>query len=195
MSLNHAILGFLRYGPRTGYDLKKVFDASVQHFWPAQQSQIYQSLSKLMESGYVECELIPQEERPNRKLFCITDRGRAELHQWLADHLTERPSRAQFLVQLFFAGELSDDEVLELLEAKAEEIRQVLHRFTAGEVPHPIHANDLPAREQFFWYLTLDFGIENARQSLRWLENVITRVRHKDYEKGIAGALTERNRS
>lgn len=195
MSLNHAILGFLRYGPQTGYDLKKIFDASVRHFWPAQQSQIYQSLSNLTEEGLIECEIVPQLERPNRKLFQLTDRGREELHRWLAAPLSEKPARVQFLIQLFFAGELTDTEILELLETKANEIRQIIHRFTAGEVPHPTHAQDLPAREQFFWYLTLDFGIENARQSLRWVEHAIDRIRNKDYEKGIAGALTERNPS
>jgi PadR family transcriptional regulator AphA len=34
MSLEYAILGFLNYHPYTGYDLKKVFDKSVRHFWP-----------------------------------------------------------------------------------------------------------------------------------------------------------------
>ena len=34
MSLDHAILGFLSYEPMSGYDLKKLFDQSVAHFWP-----------------------------------------------------------------------------------------------------------------------------------------------------------------
>jgi DNA-binding PadR family transcriptional regulator len=32
MSLDYAILGFLRYRPMTRYDLKRVFDGSVRHF-------------------------------------------------------------------------------------------------------------------------------------------------------------------
>ncbi|MFC2079557.1 PadR family transcriptional regulator [Candidatus Bipolaricaulota bacterium] len=192
MSLNHAILGFLRYGPRTGYDLKKVFDASVQHFWPAQQSQIYQTLGTLTEAGLIECELIPQTDRPNRKLFHITESGLSELHRWLTQPQAERPVRAQFLVQIFFAGGLSDDEILGILEAKADEVRLVVKAFSQGEIPQPIHSKELPKREQFFWYLTLDFGIDNARNSLRWLESAIDRIRNKDYEKGIDGALIER---
>lgn len=195
MSLNHAILGFLRYGPQTGYDLKKVFDVSVRHFWPAQQSQIYQSLSKLTDEGLIECELIPQTDRPNRKLFHITKDGNTELLRWLAAPIAERPVRAQFLIQIFFAGCLSDSEILSLLESKATEIRRIIKHFETGETPHPTHAHDLPPREQFFWYLTLDFGIDSARQSLRWLEGAIERIRNKDYEKGIAGALIERTQS
>jgi len=49
MSLEYAILGFLNYHPYTGYDLKKIFDNSVQHFWVADQSQIYRTLIHLTE--------------------------------------------------------------------------------------------------------------------------------------------------
>ena len=195
MSLNHAILGFLRYGPRTGYDLKKVFDVSVRHFWPAQQSQIYQSLGKLTEDGLIECEVIPQTDRPNRKLFHITQDGQAELHRWLTAPQAEKPIRAQLLIQIFFAGGLTDEEILVILESKADEVRKIIDLFEQGETPHPTHSKALPKREQFFWYLTLDFGIDNARNSLRWLESAIDRIRDKEYEKGIDGALTERRPS
>ena len=39
MSLEYAILGFLNYRPLSGYDLKKVFDNSVRHFWPIHSSK------------------------------------------------------------------------------------------------------------------------------------------------------------
>ena len=195
MSLNHAILGFLRYGPRTGYDLKKVFDVSVRHFWPAQQSQIYQSLGKLTEDGLIECEVIPQTDRPNRKLFHITERGLSELHRWLTAPQAEKSIRSQLLIQIFFAGGLTDEEILVILESKVDEVRKIIDLFEQGGTPHPTHSKALPKREQFFWYLTLDFGIDNARNSLRWLESAIDRIRAKEYEKGIDGALTERNPS
>ena len=195
MSLNHAILGFLRYGPRTGYDLKKVFDVSVRHFWPAQQSQIYQSLNQLTDKGFIECEVVPQTDRPNKKLFRMTPNGQAELTRWLTEPITERPVRSQFLMQIFFAGCLPDSEILGLLEPKAEEMRGLIRIFEEGETPHPTHAKDLPLREQFFWYLTLDFGIDSARQSLQWLESAMDRIKNKDYERGIDGAIVTRKPS
>ena len=56
MSLEHAILGFLQYKPMSGYDLKKIFDTSVRHFWPADQSQIYRTLTRLADKGWAEQE-------------------------------------------------------------------------------------------------------------------------------------------
>lgn len=193
MSLPHAILGFLQYRPETGYELKRMFDASVKHFWPAQQSHIYQALTKLAEQGYASVELVPQVDRPSRKVYSITDRGREELHQWLKEPRPERSARAPFLIQLFFAGYLADSEILEVLEGKANEIRELLALYTEGPVSQPTFSKDLPEREQFFWYLTLEFGIESMRFSLEWIENLIDRIGRKEYEKGMNGAFTQRS--
>jgi PadR family transcriptional regulator AphA len=191
MSLPHAVLGFLQYGPRTGYDLKRMFDASVQHFWPVQQSHIYQTLNRLVSDGYATVEVEPQLDRPNRKVYTMTQAGADELRSWLTEPRPERPIRAPFLIQLFFAGGLDDRDILHVLEAKLDEIRQLLEIFESGSVSHPTFSEDLPKREQFFWYLTLDYGIESLRFSRGWIERVIERIRAKEYRKGMAGAMTE----
>lgn len=40
MSLSYGLLGLLNYFPMSGYDLKKIFDDSINFFWAAQTSQI-----------------------------------------------------------------------------------------------------------------------------------------------------------
>ena len=65
----------MNYRPYSGYDLKKIFDTSVRHFWPADQSQIYRTLSRMSEKGWVEIEVIHQESRPDRKEYRITPAG------------------------------------------------------------------------------------------------------------------------
>ena len=83
MSLDYAILGFLNYRPYSGYDLKKIFDKFVRHFWPADQSQIYRTLARMNEKGLVETEVIRQGSRPDRKEYHITSLDCDELRQWL----------------------------------------------------------------------------------------------------------------
>ena len=112
MSLDYAILGFLSYHPSSGYDLKRIFDTSVRHFWPADQSQIYRTLSRLMKLGWVEMEKIEQEDRPDRKVYDITPAGRQELLRWLAGPPPLSGPRSAPLIQVFFSGQLSDAEVL-----------------------------------------------------------------------------------
>lgn len=192
MSLQHAILGFLKYGPKTGYDLKQMFEMSVRYFWSARQSQIYQTLNGLEKRGWATVELVRQDDRPNRKEYSLTDAGREELRHWLGQAQPNPPIRSPFLVQLFFSGELSDDEVLAVLEEKAQELRDVLALFETGPVAQPVYAKHVPKRERFFWYLTLDYGIESARSSLQWIESAIERIREGAYERGVEGAITEK---
>ena len=64
MGLQHGILGFLNYGPCSGYELTKAFHSSVQFFWPAQTSQIYLTLGKLEDAGLVTHETVIQNGKP-----------------------------------------------------------------------------------------------------------------------------------
>ena len=119
MSLEYAILGFLNYRPLSGYDLKKVFDNSVRHFWPADQSQIYRTLTKLAEQGYVEQEIVRGLDRPDRKEYRITPAGREALRAWLLNPLPAQDLRIAELIQVFFAGQLSDQQAVTLFERLA----------------------------------------------------------------------------
>jgi DNA-binding PadR family transcriptional regulator len=177
MSLEHAILGFLNYQPYSGYDLKKIFDTSIQHFWQADQSQIYRVLNSLEESGYAQMEIIHQEDRPDRKVYHITDHGREELLNWVASPPPMSSPRSAPLIQVFFAGQMSDDQILAKFEQFAALMRAVLERYQ--DVPDligPFQAEIPSEREHFFWMLTLDSGIRNMRANLEWAENTIKRI-------------------
>jgi PadR family transcriptional regulator AphA len=182
MSLEHAILGFLNYRPFSGYDLKKAFDASVRHFWPADQSQIYRTLARLTEQGLAKVELIPQEDRPNRKAYHITEAGREELRHWMTLPLPYKTGRSDMLVQVFFAGQLSDEEILALLEQEAEHLWATLERYSQLPQEMPPYAQQVGSpREVFFWMLTLECGIKVNQAWLEWIESVIHRIKNKQH--------------
>jgi len=77
MSLKYALLGFLNYQPMTGYELKKFVDTSVADFWSGELSQIYSTLKQLEADSLAEVNVEVQTDRPNRKVYSITPRGRA----------------------------------------------------------------------------------------------------------------------
>jgi DNA-binding PadR family transcriptional regulator len=200
MSLELVILGFLNYAPFTGYDLKKLMDQSTSHFWSADQSQIYRTLARLSEHDLARSETVPQEGRPDRKVYHITPAGRAELLRWLNNPLLPEEEKVPHLVQVFFAGQLSDEEVIAVLHPAAERIRGGLQmlasvpetaaRWTSSEAGELSH---LPERERFFWMLTLEYGLLNARTMLEWLDSVIVRLESHDYTNrlDILKTLTE----
>ncbi len=190
MSLEYAILGFLEVGPKTGYDLKKRFDRSVSGFWSADQSRIYRTLDKLKTQGWVSQDVVAQTDRPDRKPYTITNEGRNAFHHWMEECQPGAPSRNAFLVQLFFAGLLSDDEAIGLLEAKKKRILRVLASFPERYRLGVDYQHDEPERVDFFHWLTLDSAVHMRFAYLEWIDGAIERIRRGDVERGRAGAVT-----
>jgi len=178
MSLDFAILGFLNYRPSTGYDLKKVFDTSVRHFWAADQSQIYRTLARLSDEGLTRIELVPQDDRPDRKVYHITDQGREALKAWVAGPFPSVAPHSGPLVQVFFSGMLTDEQALARFEEAAAIFRATLALY--DQVPGQVEeyrARLGDTREHYFWMLTLDLGRRTMQAQLDWAESVITQLK------------------
>ncbi len=76
MSLPHVILTVLSHRDATGYDITKEFSNAIGHFWKASHQQVYRELNKLADMGAVSCRLEPQDGKPDRKVYSITDIGK-----------------------------------------------------------------------------------------------------------------------
>jgi DNA-binding PadR family transcriptional regulator len=156
--------------PLTGYDLKKYFDASVRHFWTADQAQIYRALSQMADEHLVEVDVIAQDGRPDRKEHHITPAGLAELDEWLCSPLEPRATREPFLVKVFFAGRLSPSETASLLDARiaaAHRQLDVLQRIAVQATTALAQAP--PAMEVLLTTATLENGIRHVVTELEWL--------------------------
>jgi DNA-binding PadR family transcriptional regulator len=70
---DYLFLAFLKTGPRSAYDLKKEMTSSVNFFWSAQHSQVYQQANRLRRDGYIEHR--GSASVRNRQLLAITDEG------------------------------------------------------------------------------------------------------------------------
>lgn len=178
MPLAHAILAFLDFQPMSGYDLKKYFDVSVAHFWSATQSHIYKALEGLEKEGWAKVQVIPQESRPNRKEYHITDAGRAELRRWLITPLPLDAVRDASLIQVFFSHFSTNEEIATLFEARMQEIRARLDSLRTGaQAAIDENATQIKLeRAHQLWQLTLDFGIEYYEFQLAWYEKALSTI-------------------
>lgn len=117
MSLKHAVLGLLAESPASGYDLMKLFNASLSNVWPATQSQVYGELTKLTTAGLVE---VAAQGPRGRKEYAITDDGLAELRHWLTAVEPGGPQRHDGLLRVFFLGIVTPLEAQTFLLHQAE---------------------------------------------------------------------------
>jgi len=117
---SYVVLGMLRLGLRSGYDIKQLVDKSTRFFWAASYGQIYPELKRLEEAGLIRGEADPQGGR-QRRAYELTKEGEAALDDWLADAdipLTEM--RDLGLLKLFFADGLAAADAAALARAAGE---------------------------------------------------------------------------
>jgi len=172
MSLKHAILGFLKLMPMSGYDLKHMFDSSVQYYWSATHSQIYQTLEKMLKDNLVTQEIVHQVEHPNKKIYRVTEAGEKELHDWLSTPQDLPVMRHKLLVQMAWADELTNDEIISLLETYAARVRERLDLYHSEEQKTQLEYARSD-RERFLWRMILENGIATYERELEWLQRVI----------------------
>lgn len=168
MSLRHAILGFLSSEPMSGYDLRKAIEASVAHFWPADQAQIYRTQKELVRDGLVVVEEIEQASRPNRRLHHITDEGRGELIAWICQQHPLSAARAPFLIKIFFGDLVSRNDLAVVLDARRKEAEALCRTLTqiASSIPGD---GDLGDRLRV---ATVENGILHAKAEITWIDHM-----------------------
>jgi PadR family transcriptional regulator AphA len=122
MDVKTVCLGMLTDGEASGYDLKKHFESSFGHFFAAGYGSIYPALAALAADDLVSCECIPQDGKPDRKVYSITDAGRAALQGELDKPNPSHKIRSEFLATMCFAHLMSDEQVATVLCNRIAEI-------------------------------------------------------------------------
>ncbi len=119
--IKYILLGFLNYQSMTGYEIKQTMDHSVSHFWHAYHSQIYTTLRQMEADGLVVSEFMHSEGQPDRRVYSLTDAGRAEFKTWLDQSLTEMsPIKEELILRLFFSAGRDKNSVLAELHLQRE---------------------------------------------------------------------------
>lgn len=133
MDVKTLCLGALTFGEASGYDIKKFFECTFSHFFVAGYGSIYPALADLTGRGLVTCRDEPQEGKPDRKVYALTDAG----HRVFLDDLERTPPnhkvRSEFLVQMFFAHQLPRGRIAALFEQRLADIDYKLEQIDAFE--------------------------------------------------------------
>jgi DNA-binding PadR family transcriptional regulator len=183
MSLSHALLGLISYQPSTGYELRTLFSESVQFFWSATLPQIYRTLNQMESQGWLTAKVEPQEGKPSRKIYSITDAGMKEFTHWLITKPEMAPERNPLLVKVFFGGMANAEALKKIIEGCRGYHSKLLEQYeteTANVIQKYAEACSSQA-DAAYWKLTLDFGQRFSRMVVDWCDHALKTI-HQNSE-------------
>lgn len=176
----YAVLGQLADGPRSGYEIKSLLEDGAAHFWHASYSQIYSELRRLSELGLASEEHVQQAARPDKRVYTITDDGRAALGAWLREPWGLASLKDESLVKLTLAGPLPPALVAgELRRLKAAHERRM------ADFEERIAA--LPDDAGPYLALALRKGVHAQRAFAAWCQEAIEALGDPPATEGADG--------
>jgi PadR family transcriptional regulator AphA len=98
---SYALLALLdQLGEATSYEIKAAIEKSIANFWPVPHTTAYEEPARLAEGGYLAARQEAGGRR--RKVYSITERGRAALREWAAEPTAAPPQlRDEHLLKAF----------------------------------------------------------------------------------------------
>lgn len=166
-----VILGILRNKPRTGYEINDILQNQISYFYDGTYGMIYPTLKKLEKEGKVKRETVIQEDKPNKNIFSITDKGREELRKYLESDKVEEVFKSDFLMKLFFGDDyLSKQKVIELIKSeikvKEDQIKRLEDSLEHWEVQG---INNLQK-------ITVGYGLTEYRAVVKYLKEQLKKL-------------------
>ena len=134
MDTRTLCLGALMMGDASGYEIRKQFEEGpFSHFQATSYGAIYPALTKLVADGLAGVSEESQSGRPDRKVYSLTDAGRAAFARALGEPPAPDRIRSDALFQLFFADLMSPERAAQVLDTYRARLAEPLERIDALE--------------------------------------------------------------
>lgn len=156
-----SLLGFLHYGPMTGWDLVATAQTVIGSYWTLTQSQVYRELTAMARAGLV---AEGARGRRDRKPYSLTDAGRAAFSEWVRREPGPETIRFPLLLTIVFGRHLAPARLAEIVAQHRAAHRERLARYEAMRAA-ALNAADEP---DVYGMATLDFGLHYERAVLDW---------------------------
>lgn len=177
-TLSFGLLCILATHSYTGYDLM----LKIQPFWHAKHSQIYPLLAALEKDGLVQYEEVAQSDKPDKKIYSITDKGLSELKEWIAQPSAEPVSRDEMMLKAFCISivdigviQILFDEREQMYKEKLTKYRTYLDNLNQKMADNHEKLNIHSSK--FGFYIILKKAISNTESNLEWCQWVKSLVK------------------
>jgi len=163
----------------TGYEMVKEFDESLAFFWHASSQQIYKELDAMERDGWLVSERIMQTEKPNKRVYSITPKGKEELVNWVSmpeSGVTKfMQGKNPFLMRLAFAGEGSDENALKMLYEFRNQYLSFADKLDNIDMDEMITKEEavLGPKVMKYWKIVALHGEYIRKARLEWVDRAI----------------------
>ena len=156
------LLGVLLEGKTHGYRLNEYVLHAMGQYTDIKKSKVYYTLGKMEKDGYVEQETEREGNRPERRVYQITEQGKTYFLQLLRNNLGGF-ARTYFNddIGIAFMDKLPQSEVRELLKKKREMTHSTLQQLR--EVPD--HGGN--------WGYVITHDVAHLETDLAWIDEIL----------------------
>jgi len=174
--LGFALLGLLHKGPKSGYDLRKVFASTAMGSFSDSPGAIYPALIRLERRGLAQGTVEESASLRKRRVYKITKKGLASFKAWLRKPVTRDDvvrRAGELMLRFAFMDETLDEEqILSFLEEFAAEM--------AGYIPSLHDFLDRNAGEMSMsGRLALEAGVMEYEARLKWARTSIAQYERR----------------
>ncbi|MDF1791711.1 MAG: PadR family transcriptional regulator [Thalassobaculaceae bacterium] len=127
MDVRTLCLGVLSFGETSGYGIRKAVEDWFGHFAHASLGAIYPALAKAVAKGEIEV-VGPVDVALEKRVFRLTDIGRASLVGSVSAASGEEILRSPFMTAMFFAHLIDMDDVHRVVDERLAGLRREQRR-------------------------------------------------------------------
>ncbi len=178
MSIQVYILSKLLEGNNYPYKLKKELSDPIpfDRMSNLTESKLYYHFESLTKQGLVEpLEVIKEENRPDKQLFAITDKGRQQLPLKIYDLFKKANNLSEMLTGIMFLRFVDQSRIVEILQKKLEGLQSKQSQVQAiySQISIEEYRNEMVDFAQNYYTNTIN-------NEIIWLEKLISKLNVSD---------------
>jgi DNA-binding PadR family transcriptional regulator len=171
--VQEVLLALLTKEPSHGYHLRARLQLALGPLAEALNAgQVYVTLTRLEKAGLLTSERVGQTDRPDRKVYELTEAGRARVTEWLEDTSWPKPAPAEFHLKLVTAAAAGLADPVRLVDVQRHAVLAGLAAVQRAALAEP---------DGSVAGLLLEGVVLRLQADLRWLEAC---ARHWNATKG-----------
>lgn len=173
----YALLGMLSLNPGSGYDIKKMCDNSISHFWNENYGHIYPVLNQMEKEGLVTRKSEHTKGKPSKNTYSITHQGKEELNEWLMLPCEESHLRIEVLLKLFFSEQIPIENTIKKIQDEKEKWQNLSTKYKSIKKHLTTDIQTKNDKNLQYWLYCLDYGEHMAQATIKWADNTISSIK------------------